>query len=306
MNEHLINHGDGVKDIALTVENATATYDHAIKNGGVSVMVPTEFKDEHGSVVMSSVKTYGDTIHTFVERHNYKGLFLPGFKPHHLKEALNQYTPHVNLIKVDHVVGNQPDKEMEPVVSHYEKMLGFHRFWTVDDKMIHTEYSSLRSIVVTDYDENIKMPINEPANGKRKSQIQEYVDYYHGAGAQHIALRTNEIIPTVENMHKRGVEFLSIPETYYDNLRKNLPDMTVKISEDIDLLQKNKILIDYDDKGYLLQIFTKPVEDRPTLFFEVIQRHNHEGFGAGNFKSLFISIEEEQAKRGNLVEIPKY
>ena len=195
---------------------------------------------------------------------------------------------------------------MEPVVSHYEKILGFHRFWSVDDKMIHTEFSSLRSIVVTDYDENIKMPINEPAQGKRKSQIQEYVDYYHGSGAQHIALKTDEIILTVENMRKRGVEFLSIPEAYYDNLRKNLPDMTIKISEDIDILQKNKILIDYDDKGYLLQIFTKPVEDRPTLFFEVIQRRNHEGFGAGNFRSLFISIEEEQAKRGNLVETPKY
>jgi 4-hydroxyphenylpyruvate dioxygenase len=214
--------------------------------------------------------------------------------------------PPVNFLKVDHVVGNQPDKEMEPVVSHYEKILGFHRFWSVDDKMIHTEFSSLRSIVVTDYDENIKMPINEPAQGKRKSQIQEYVDYYHGSGAQHIALKTDEIILTVENMRKRGVEFLSIPEAYYDNLRKNLPDMTIKISEDIDILQKNKILIDYDDKGYLLQIFTKPVEDRPTLFFEVIQRRNHEGFGAGNFRSLFISIEEEQAKRGNLVETPKY
>jgi len=195
---------------------------------------------------------------------------------------------------------------MEPAVKYYEKTLGFHRFWSVDDKMIHTEYSSLRSIVVTDYDENIKMPINEPANGKRKSQIQEYVDYYHGSGVQHIALKTDNIIPTVEGMKKRGVEFLSIPDTYYDNLRKNLPNMNIKISEDIDVLQKNKILIDYDDKGYLLQIFTKPVEDRPTLFFEVIQRRNHEGFGAGNFKSLFISIEEEQAKRGNLVEIPKY
>jgi 4-hydroxyphenylpyruvate dioxygenase len=236
MNDHLINHGDGVKDIALTVENATATYDHAIKNGGVSVLPPTEFKDSDGSVVMSTVKTYGDTVHTFVERHNYKGLFLPGFKPHHLKEALNAFAPPVHIQKVDHVVGNQPDKEMEPVVNHYEKMLGFHRFWTVDDKMIHTEYSSLRSVVVTDYDENIKMPINEPAAGKRKSQIQEFVDYYHGSGAQHIALRTEEIIPAVENLSKRGVEFLTIPTSYYDNLRKNLPDMNIKISEDIDVL----------------------------------------------------------------------
>lgn len=185
---------------------------------------------------------------------------------------------------------------MEQAVKFYEKCLGFHRFWSVDDKTLHTQYSSLRSIVVADYDENVKMPINEPAAGKRKSQIQEYVDYYHGAGVQHIALKTETIIQTVENMKTRGIQFLSIPDTYYDNLRKNLPDMNIKVSEDIDLLQKNKILIDYDDKGYLLQIFTKPIEDRPTLFFEVIQRRNHQGFGAGNFKSLFVSIEEEQAK----------
>lgn len=165
---------------------------------------------------------------------------------------------------------------------------------------MHTEYSALRSIVVTDYDENIKMPINEPAVGKKKSQIQEYVDYYHGAGAQHIALKTETIIETVTNLTNRGVEFLTIPDTYYDNIRKNLPDMSIKVSEDIDVLQKYKILLDHDEKGYLLQIFTKPVEDRPTLFYEIIQRRNHEGFGAGNFKSLFVSIEEEQGKRGNL------
>lgn len=169
--------------------------------------------------------------------------------------------------------------------------------------MMHTEYSALRSVVVADYDENIKMPINEPALGKKKSQIQEYVDYYHDAGVQHIALKTETIIETVENLKSRGVEFLGIPDTYYDILRKNLPDMNIKVSEDIDVLQKNKILIDYDDKGYLLQIFTKPVEDRPTLFYEIIQRRNHQGFGAGNFKSLFVSIEEEQKKRGNLTDL---
>lgn len=168
---------------------------------------------------------------------------------------------------------------------------------------MHTEYSALRSVVVADYDENIKMPINEPALGKKKSQIQEYVDYYHDAGVQHIALKTETIIETVENLKSRGVEFLGIPDTYYDILRKNLPDMNIKVSEDIDVLQKNKILIDYDDKGYLLQIFTKPVEDRPTLFYEIIQRRNHQGFGAGNFKSLFVSIEEEQKKRGNLTDL---
>jgi 4-hydroxyphenylpyruvate dioxygenase len=305
MNEHLINHGDGTKDVAFTVEDATAIFDYSVKKGATPVMKPTEFKDEDGTVILASIKTYGDTTHTFVERKNYKGLFLPGFKPHPLTEPFNNVMPKINFLKVDHVVGNQPDNEMEKMVKYYEDVLDFHRFWTVDDKMIHTEYSSLRSVVVADYDENVKMPINEPANGKRKSQIQEYVDYYHGPGVQHIALKTEDIIHTVESMRSRGVDFLSIPDTYYDILRKNIPSMNIKISEDVDILQKNKILIDYDDKGYLLQIFTKPVEDRPTLFFEVIQRRNHQGFGAGNFKSLFVSLEQEQAKRGNLTETPQ-
>ncbi len=300
MNTHLIEHGDGVKDIAITVENTRAVYAYAIEHGAISVEEPKEVTDEDGTVVTAVIKTYGDTTHTFIQRDGYKGIFLPGFKKHHLTDPLNTILPPVKFEKVDHIVGNQPDKEMEPAVQYYEKTLAFHRFWSVDDSIMHTDYSALRSIVVTDFDENIKMPINEPANGKRKSQIQEYVDYYHGAGAQHIALKTNDIIATVEAMRMRGVEFLTIPDTYYDRIRKNLPDMTVKVSEDLDILQKNKILLDYDEKGYLLQIFTKPVEDRPTLFFEVIQRRNHEGFGAGNFKSLFVSIEEEQAKRGNL------
>lgn len=300
MNKHLVDHGDGVKDIGFMVEDARAIYEHAIANGGVPVFPPTESSDENGTVLMSSIRTYGDTTHTFIQNINYTGPFMPGFKIHHLKEEFNKHLPSIKFNKIDHIVGNQADLKMEPAVKYYENTLGFHRFWSVDDSMIHTEYSSLRSIVVTDYDENVKMPINEPANGKRKSQIQEYVDYYHDAGVQHIALNTSDVIETVEKMRGRGVEFLSIPDTYYDNIRKNLPDMNIKVSEDIDVLQKNKILIDYDDKGYLLQIFTKPVEDRPTLFFEVIQRKNHEGFGAGNFKSLFISIEEEQSKRGNL------
>ncbi len=206
----------------------------------------------------------------------------------------------VELGFIDHVVGNQPDMEMEPAAQWYEKMLDFHRFWSVDDSIIHTEYSSLRSIVVADFDENIKMPINEPANGKRKSQIQEYVEYYGGAGVQHVALNTNDIIKAVQALSDRGVEFLTIPDAYYERLRKGLEHAGIQVQEDIATLQKLKILIDYDDKGYLLQIFTKPVEDRPTLFFEIIQRHNHQGFGAGNFKSLFESIEIEQARRGNL------
>jgi len=296
-----VKHGDGVRDVAFAVEDCKAIFERAIKGGAKVVYEPTELKDENGVVLVASVCTYGETTHTFVERTNYKGLFLPGYRPHHLKESFNSKCEPVKFEKVDHIVGNQPDNEMEPAVKWYENCLDFHRFWSVDDKTLHTEFSSLRSIVVTDYDENIKMPINEPANGKRKSQIQEYVDYYHDAGVQHIALKTDDVIGTVENMKDRGVEFLNIPDTYYDILRKKLPDMNFKVSEDIDRIQKNKILIDYDDKGYLLQIFTKPVEDRPTLFFEVIQRKNHEGFGVGNFKSLFMSIEEEQKNRGNLI-----
>lgn len=225
---------------------------------------------------------------------------MPGFKAHHLKEKLNAVLPETSLEFIDHVVGNQPDMEMEPVAEWYEKMLDFHRFWSVDDTMIHTDFSSLRSIVVADFDETIKMPINEPAVGKRKSQIQEFVDYYAGAGVQHVALRTNDVIKSVQALSDRGVEFLTIPGAYYDNLKKGLEHAGIKVTEDIDIIQKLNILIDYDDKGYLLQIFTKPIEDRPTLFFEIIQRHNHEGFGAGNFKSLFEAIEAEQEKRGNL------
>jgi len=210
--------------------------------------------------------------------------------------------PSPTLLYIDHVVGNQADLEMEPTAVWYEKMLDFHRFWSVDDSIMHTDYSALRSVVVADFDEVIKMPINEPAKGKRKSQIQEYVDYYIGAGVQHIALRTEDILHSVEVLKKRGVEFLEIPKAYYDNFRKALPHLSIQVKEDVDIIEKLGILIDYDDKGYLLQLFTKPVEDRPTLFFEIIQRRNHQGFGAGNFKSLFKAIEDEQAKRGNLTD----
>lgn len=246
MNAHLIEHGDGVRDVAFTVEDCNAVYEHAIKGGAVLVRPPFELSDEHGKVVLATIKTYGDTTHTFVERKNYKGVFLPSFSAHTFKETLNHQLPAIRFEKVDHIVGNQLDMQMEPAVSFYEKCLDFHRFWSVDDKMMHTEYSALRSIVVTDYDENVKMPINEPAKGKKKSQIQEYVDYYQGAGVQHIALKTETIVETVEAMRQRGVDFLSIPDTYYDILRKNLPDMSIKVAENIDLLQKNKILIDYD------------------------------------------------------------
>jgi 4-hydroxyphenylpyruvate dioxygenase len=299
---HVLKHGDGVKDIAFTVEDAKGTFEIAVKRGAKAVREPTTLKDEHGTVIISSVQTYGDTIHTFVQRDQYKGTFLPGYKDHYLHDPLDDILPDTKLLHIDHVVGNQPDHEMVPTADWYEKILDFHRFWSVDDSIMHTDYSALNSIVVTDFDEAIKMPINEPAKGKKKSQIQEYVDYYAGAGAQHIALRTDDILSSIAALRKRGVEFLSVPKSYYDNFRKALPHLNIKVAEDIDTIEKLNILIDYDDKGYLLQLFTKPVEDRPTLFFEIIQRRNHHGFGAGNFKSLFQAIEDEQAKRGNLTE----
>jgi 4-hydroxyphenylpyruvate dioxygenase len=259
MNTHIAKHGDGVKDVAFTVDDATGIYNKCIERGAHSVREPETLKDENGSVIVASVKTYGDTIHTFVQRVDYKGPFLPSYKAHHLKEVLNTCMPIPDLKYMDHCVGNQPDGEMEPAASWYEKMLDFHRFWSVDDKQIHTEFSSLRSIVVADFDENVKMPINEPANGLRKSQIQEYVDFYGGPGVQHIAMRTEDIISTVERMKARGVEFLEkIPDAYYDRLELGLKNVGLEVKEDLAILRKLKILVDYDEKGYLLQIFTKP------------------------------------------------
>lgn len=218
---------------------------------------------------------YGDTTHTFVDRKGYKGIFLPGFKPHHNKnDALLKFLPKINLNFIDHVVGNQPDHEMESVAEWYVKNLMFHRFWSVDDSQIHTDYSALRSIVVTNYEETVKMPINEPANGKKKSQIQEYVDYNAGGGVQHIALNTDDIIEAIVKLQQRGQEFLQVPDTYYDMLKQRLKSDNFQIKEDLEVLRKLKILIDYDENGYLLQIFTKNMQDRPTLFCEVIQRRN--------------------------------
>lgn len=299
--EHVKKHGDGVRDVAFTVEDCKHTFNVAVERGAKVVRELQTLSDEDGEVIIGTVQTYGDTTHTFVERKNYKGPHLPTYKPHHLKEAVNEIFESVEFQFVDHVVGNQAVGDMEPTAVWYEKILDFHRFWTVDDKIIHTDYSSLNSIVMADFDECIKMPINEPANGKRKSQIQEYVEYYNGAGVQHIALNTKDVISVVKNLRKRGVEFLNVPKSYYDNLRKNLPNACITVKESLDVLEELKILIDYDDKGYLLQLFTKPVEDRPTLFYEFIQRNNHAGFGAGNFRALFKAIEEEQEKRGNLI-----
>merc|ERR1712121_49263 len=260
-----------------------------------------EESDSNGKVRMAMLQTYGETTHTLIERQNYHGLFLPGYaEPIDGKDRLLDNLPEPELRFIDHIVGNQPDLMMENVASWYEKNLLFHRFWSVDDSQVHTEYSALRSIVVTNYEETIKMPINEPAPGKKKSQIQEYVDYYGSAGVQHIALNTDDIIGAIQNLKERGCVFLTIPKTYYKNLRERLRNSKTVVKEDMDTLEKLNILVDFDENGYLLQIFPKPCQDRPTLFLETIQRRNHQGFGAGNFKSLFEAIELDLAQRGNL------
>ncbi|CAG7833828.1 unnamed protein product [Allacma fusca] len=300
MGDHLVKHGDGVKDVAFAVENLEAIVQKAKERGATVVKDIWEDSDENGFVRCAMIQTYGDTTHTFVERSNYQGLFLPGYKKPLYEDSLIGKLPPSKLNFIDHVVGNQPDLQMEDVAKWYETSLMFHRFWSVDDTQIHTEYSALRSIVVSNWEETIKMPINEPAPGKKKSQIQEYVDYYGGAGVQHVALNTSDIIEAVKALRERGINFLKVPKSYYTQLRENLKNSNVKISEDLDTLENLHILIDYDEGGYLLQIFTKPVQDRPTLFFEVIQRHNHNGFGAGNFKALFEAFETEQDNRGNL------
>jgi len=297
---HCAKHGDGVKEVAFGVENCEHTFNVSKSRGAKVVREPYTIEDKDGgSVTMATICTYGDTVITFVERNNFKGTFLPNFiakKEDPISKLIDQ--PQFGFI--DHIVGNHKVGDMEVNVQWFEKILDFHRFWSIDDSVIHTEYSSLKSIVVCDYDETVKMPQNEPANGKRKSQIQEYVDYYNGSGVQHVAINVDNVIDVVDNLGRRGTQFLNIPDKYYENLKKRLEAAGVTIKEDIDVLKKHKILVDFDENGYILQIFTKNVEDRPTLFFEFIQRNNHNGFGAGNFKSLFEAIEREQEKRGNL------
>lgn len=301
MGRHLVKHGDAVKVVAFSVEDCRRIFAAAVERGAEVISEPVEETDEHGSVVMATIKTYGDTLHTFVERGAYSGPFLPGFKAIDVADPMTTITPPIALDFIDHVVGNMPDAGMLPTVEWYEKVLQFHRFWSVDDSQIHTEYSSLRSVVMADPSEKVKMPINEPAAGKRKSQIQEYVDYYGGQGVQHIALNTRNIINAITHLRARGVRFLRVPDSYYELLKVRLEKSGITVAEDLEELQRLNILVDFDDSGYLLQLFTSPLMDRPTVFLEIIQREGNSGFGAGNFKSLFESIEREQAARGNLV-----
>lgn len=297
INEHIVKHGDGVKVIALWVEDATQAWKETTQRGAKSFMEPTTESDENGEVIRSGIYTYGETVHLFVERKNYKGDFLPGFK-----KWESAYRPEpVGLKFIDHMVGNVGWNEMNTWVKWYEDVMGFVNFLSFDDKQIHTEYSALMSKVMSNGNGRIKFPINEPAEGKKRSQIEEYLDFYEGPGVQHIAVATDDIVKTVSALRKRGVEFLSTPpEAYYKAIPGRLEEFSHELREDLETLKGLGIMVDADEEGYLLQIFTKPVQDRPTLFFEIIQRMGARGFGAGNFKALFESIEREQALRGTL------
>ncbi|KAF1997173.1 4-hydroxyphenylpyruvate dioxygenase [Amniculicola lignicola CBS 123094] len=302
MHAHQERHGDAVKDVAFEVDNLDAIYYSAVANGAESITAPHESTDEHGTVRLATIKTYGDTTHTLIEKATYSGIFLPGYRSETaVRDPISKFLPPVTLDAIDHCVGNQDWDEMENVCEYYENVFGFHRFWSVDDKDICTEFSALKSIVMSSPNNVVKMPINEPAIGKRQSQIEEYIDFYGGPGVQHIALRTADIISAIKNLKERGVEFIKVPSTYYDNMKLRLKRAGLTLNEDFEVLKSLDILIDFDEGGYLLQLFTKHLMDRPTVFIEIIQRNNFDGFGAGNFKSLFEAIEREQELRGNLV-----
>lgn len=292
INEHINKHGDGVKVVALWVEDAAKAWEETTKRGAKSFMEPTAEEDDFGNVVRSGIHTYGETVHIFVERKAYDGAFLPGYK-----KWESHYNPAPTGLKfIDHMVGNVDWDEMNTWCEFYAKVMGFAQIISFDDKDISTEYTALMSKVMSNGNGRIKFPINEPAEGKKKSQIEEYIDFYNGPGVQHIAVATDDIVATVSAMRDRGVEFLYVPDNYYDNLLERVGD----IDEDVEILKQHGILIDRDDEGYLLQLFTKPVVDRPTMFFEIIQRKGAQSFGKGNFKALFEAIEREQDNRGTL------
>ncbi len=290
--EHVSKHGDGVKFLALKVEDARDAWKQTTQRGGKSFMEPQTLTDDQGEVVMSGIHTYGETVHLFIERKNYKGTFMPGFR----KWESNYNPAETGLLYVDHCVGNVGWNQMNPWVKFYEDVMGFKNILTFDDNDISTEYSALMSKVMSNGNGFVKFPINEPAEGKKKSQVEEYLDFYNGEGVQHVAIATANIIETVSELQRRGIEFLNIPASYYVNVL----DRVGHIDEDLAPLQKLGILIDRDEEGYLLQIFSKPLQDRPTVFFEIIQRKGARSFGKGNFKALFEALEREQDARGNL------
>ena len=293
ISRHVAAHGDGVKDIAITVKDARAAYEAAIARGAKSVREPQESSDNTGRIVKATIATYGDTVHTFVQRDGYRGVFMPGFVESR-RSPSSARNP--GLQCVDHCVGNVGWGEMDSWGEYYAKVFGFSQLISFDDKDISTEYTALKSKVMTDAEHRVKFPINEPAQGKKKSQIEEYLEFYGGAGVQHIAIRTDDIVHTIEALEANGVEFLDTPDTYYDELEARVG----RIDEAAQVLRDLRILVDRDDRGYMLQIFTKPLQDRPTVFFEIIQRKGSLSFGKGNFKALFVSIEKEQEKRGTL------
>lgn len=292
ISEHVKNHGDGVKVLALWVDDATKSFEETVKRGAKPAMEPTTLTDAYGEVVVSAIHTYGETIHKFVERKNYHGAFMPGFVA---KESAMEIQP-IGLQYVDHCVGNVELGRMNEWVKFYEDVMGFKLLITFDDKDISTEYSALMSKVVSNGNGYVKFPINEPADGKKKSQIEEYLEFYKSAGVQHIAVATDNILETVSELRRRGVEFLRVPDVYYEDVL----DRVGEIDEELSALKELNILVDRDEEGYLLQIFTKPVEDRPTVFYEIIERHGAKSFGKGNFKALFEAIEREQELRGTL------
>ncbi len=297
INDHLQTHGDGVKVIALWVDDARKAYEETTKRGAKSYFEPKIQSDEFGEIISSGIYTYGETVHVFVERKNYKGVFFPGY----VAMESDYNPPSAGLKFIDHIVGNVGWGEMDTWVNWYEEVMGFVNFLSFDDKQIHTEYSALMSKVMSNGNGRIKFPINEPAEAEKRSQIEEYLDFYEGCGVQHLAVATDDIIATVKHLRTNGVEFLPPPpQAYYDAIPKRLGKHMKLMKEDISKLQEFSVLVDADEEGYLLQIFTKPLQDRPTLFFEIIQRMGAKGFGAGNFKALFESIEREQANRGTL------
>lgn len=290
--QHIAHHGDGVKDIALRVRDAVTAYETAVARGGIPVQAPTEYVDEHGRIIKATIATYGDTVHSFIERENYRGTFMPGFQP--ITTPLP--VPETGIAAIDHIVGNVELGAMNRWVNYYRDVLGFNQLVHFDDHDISTEYSALMSKVMQNGTGRIKFPINEPAEGRRKSQIEEFLEYYGGPGVQHIALATGDICATVDALRTAGIPFIHVPDAYYDDLEERVG----KIDESRQALQERGILVDRDEEGYLLQIFSQPLQDRPTLFIEIIQRKGSRGFGKGNFKALFEAIEREQARRGNL------
>lgn len=291
--QHVDKHGDGVKVLALRVDDATSAWKETTARGGKSSIEPKILKDDHGELVISGIHTYGEVEHHFIERRNYRGAFMPGYQPWQKKEFKTEPT---GLMYVDHCVGNVGWNQMNPWVSFYENVMGFRNILSFDDKDISTEYSALMSKVMSNGNGYVKFPINEPAEGKKKSQVEEFLEFYQGEGVQHVALATNDIVHTVSALKSRGVEFLQVPDSYYDDLLQRVGT----IDEDLAPLRKLGILVDRDDEGYLLQLFSKPIQDRPTMFFEIIQRKGAKSFGKGNFKALFEAIEREQERRGNL------